>query len=72
MKLTYGKPRNGKVTCNIEHKFCKSLHQDDRMTMVMRHVMKKYPDAYEFEFYERTETGDICACRFTKDESQTK
>lgn len=66
MKITYGRknPKTGRIVFNVNHKFAPGWSEDDRCSMVMRRVIKDYPDAGEFEIYKKIEGGEICGGRF--------
>lgn len=64
MKITYGKTRhNGKTIADVDHKFARAWSVDEQAAKVLRHVFRKHPDASDFEWYTRIESGQICAFR---------
>lgn len=73
MKIQYGQLRaSGKRVFNLQHKFARGIALDDKHTMIMRAVIRKFPDAGDFEIYTQTKTQEICGGRFTETEKTTK
>ena len=49
MKIIYGKRKiRGKILFDVEHKFGRGIHLDDQAVMIIRRILKTYPDAGEF------------------------
>ncbi len=67
MEVHYGtENKKGRIVFDIGHKFGRGLSQSDQMTMVMRAVIKKHPDAGNFQFFTRIKTGELCAGHFNR------
>lgn len=65
MKITYGNERrNGKRVFTVHHKFAKGITEDDQATMIIKQIIKKCPDAGEFEFFRRVDGSGLCGGRF--------
>lgn len=65
MKIIYGKRKiRGKILFDVEHKFARGIHLDDQAVMIIRRILKTYPDAGNFEWLSNTQTGCLCAGLF--------
>jgi hypothetical protein len=61
MKLIYTNCKgSNQVICLIKHKFDKALTKADQMSMVLFHIIDKYPDAKNEVFYEQGGALNCC------------
>ena len=61
MRIIYGQNRNGKRTFNIDHKFGRGTNIDIQTTMVMKAIIRKYPDAGQFILFKYLPENDPLA-----------